>query len=159
MELDFQGVFRVSPTGELTLLLDDMVRPNGLAFSPDESILYVNDSGRRHIRAFGVEPDGTLDRASDRVFCDLAGERPGVPDGMKVDVEGNVYCGGSGGLWVIDSSGKHLGIIEPGADQLTNFAWGGDDWKTLFFTTRHTLRRIQLRIPGVPVPPVRDAQA
>ncbi len=76
----------------------------------------------------------------------------GVPDGMKVDTEGNVYCGGSGGIWVIDGSGKHLGIIVLGAVMLTNLAWGGEDWKTLFFTTRHTLRRIQLRIPGIPVP-------
>ncbi len=151
-ELDFQGVFRVSPDGELTLLLDDMERPNGLAFSPDESILYINDSHRRHIRAFEVDPNGTLDLATDRVFCDLNGDRPGVPDGMKVDIEGNVYCGGSGGLWIIDSSGKHLGIIVPSVIMLTNVAWGGEDWKTLFVTTRHTLRRIQLRIPGIPVP-------
>ena len=151
-ELDFEGVFGVSPDGSLTLLLDDMVRPNGLAFSPDESILYINDSRRRHIRAFDLEPNGTLNMATDRVFCDLSGERPGSPDGMKVDVEGNVYCGGSGGIWILSASGKHLGTILHSESQTTNVAWGGEDWRTLFFTTINTLGRIQLKIPGIPVP-------
>ena len=77
-------------------------------FFPDESVLYINDTRRGHIRAFDMLPNGTLAKATDRVFCDLRGDREGVPDGMKVDVEGNVYCGGSGGIWVIDPSGKHL---------------------------------------------------
>ena len=68
---------------------------------------------------------------------------------MKVDMEGNVYCGGSGGLWIIDPSGKHLGTITV---PIVNIAWGGDDWKTLFITTRETVGRIQMKIPGVPVP-------
>jgi gluconolactonase len=67
-------------------------------------------------------------------------------------VEGNVYCGGSGGIWVLDPSGKHLGTIVHGAPATTNLAWGGDDWKALYFTTRNTLGRVQLKIPGVPVP-------
>ncbi len=155
-DLDFAGVYRVSADlGTLTLLVRDFVLPNGLAFSPDESILYINDSRRRHIRSFDVSPNGTLSLASGRVFADLGGERPGVPDGMKVDVEGNVYCGGSGGIWVLNGAGKHLGTIVHGAPATTNMAWGGDDWKTLFFTTRHTLCRIQLNIPGLPVPAVR----
>ena len=94
MALDFAGVYQVSADlGTLTLLVRDFVLPNGLAFSPDESILYINDSRRGHIRAFDMQPNGTLALATDRVFCDLTGERPGVPDGMKVDVEGNVYWG------------------------------------------------------------------
>ena len=154
LDLDFAGVYRVSPDlGTLTLLVKDFVTPNGLAFSPDESILFINDSRRGHIRAFDTQPNGTLALATDRVFADLTGERPGIPDGMKVDVEGNVYCGGSGGIWVMDSSGNHLGTIVHGAPATTNMAWGGEDWKTLYFTTRDSLGRIQLKIPGIPVPP------
>ena len=100
-EQTISGVYRVSPDlGTMTLLVADFTLPNGLAFSPDESILYVNDSRRGHIRAFDVLPTGGIALSSDRVFADLRGDRPGVPDGMKVDVEGNVYCGGSGGLWI-----------------------------------------------------------
>jgi len=153
LDLDYSGVYRVSPDlGTLTMLIRDFVTPNGLAFSPDETILYINDSRRGHIRAFDMQPNGTLALATDRVFCDLKGDRPGVPDGMKVDVEGNVYCGGSGGLWIMDSSGKHLGIIVHGENATTNMAWGGDDWKTMYFTTRNTVGRIHLKIPGIPVP-------
>lgn len=153
-DLGFSGVYRVTPDlGTLTLLLDDCVVPNGLAFSPDESTLYINDTRRGHIRAFDMLPNGTLAKATDRVFCDLRGDREGVPDGMKVDMEGNVYCGGSGGIWVMDSSGKHLGIIIHGQPATTNLAWGDDDWKTLYFTSRNTVGRIRLNIAGLPVPP------
>ena len=153
LDLDFAGVYSVSPDlGTLSLLVKDFITPNGLAFSPDENVLFINDSRRGHIRAFDVQPNGTLALATDRVFIDLRGERPGIPDGMKVDVEGNVYCGGSGGIWVMDSSGNHLGIIVHGAPATTNMAWGDEDWKTLYFTTRDSLGRIQLKIPGVPVP-------
>ena len=152
-ELDFSGVYRLSPDlGRLTLLLKDFVVPNGLAFTPDESVLYVNDSRRGHIRACDLQPDGSLARASDRVFCDLQGDRPGVPDGMKVDVEGNVYSGGSGGLWILDPKGEHLGTIVHGAPATTNLAFGGPDWRTLFFTTRNSLGSVQTKIAGLPVP-------
>ena len=155
-DLDFFGVFRVSPDlGTLTLLVQDFIYPNGLAFSTDESVLYINDSRRNHIRAFDVLPTGALALATDRIFCDMRGERPGVVDGMKVDVEGNVYCGGSGGVWVLDSSGKHLGTIVHGQPATTNVAWGGDDWKTMYITGRNIpgyLMRVRLDIPGVPVP-------
>ena len=152
-DLDFSGVYRLSPDlGTLTLLVRDFVLPNGLAFSPDESVLYINDSRRGHIRAFDLLPTGALAPATDRVFCDLRGARPGVPDGMKVDVEGNVYCGGAGGIWVLDPSGKHLGTIVHGAPATTNLAWGDDDWKALYFTTRHTIGRVRLNIAGIPVP-------
>ena len=152
-DLSFSGVYRVTPDlGTLTLLVDDFLVPNGLAFSPDEGILYINDSRRGHIRAFDLQPNGTLARATDRIFCDLSGSQPGVPDGMKVDVEGNVYCGGSGGVWIIDPAGKHLGTIEHGQTATTNVAFGGDDWKTLFFTSRNTLGSVQIKIAGLPVP-------
>ncbi len=153
MDMDYAGVYRVSADlGTITLLVKDFIVPNGLAFSPDESILYINDSRRGHIRAFEMQPTGALALATDRVFCDLRGERPGVPDGMKIDVEGNVYCGGSGGLWILDSAGNHLGTVVHGAPATTNMAWGGADWKTMFFTTRNTLGSIEFKIAGVPVP-------
>src|SRR5262245_47271915 len=98
-DLTFAGVYRLTPDlGTYSLLIDNFILPNGLAFSPDESVLYVNDSRRGHIRAFDVMPNGMLAKQSDRVFADLRGSEPGVPDGMKVDVAGNVYCGGSGRL-------------------------------------------------------------
>src|SRR6266545_7813941 len=115
-ELDFCGVYRVSPDlGTIHVLVRDFVVPNGLAFSPDESILYVNDSRRGHIRAFEVEPTGLLALATDRVFAAMHDDRVGVPDGMKVDVEGNVYCTGPGGIWIFDRAGTHLGTIATGA--------------------------------------------
>jgi gluconolactonase len=147
------GVYRVTPDlGTKTLLVSGFAMPNGLAFSPDESVLYINDSRRGHIRAFDLSPNGTLAKHTDRVFVDLRGDEPGVPDGMKVDTAGNVYCGGSGGLWIMDPTGKKLGRIVHGASATTNLAFGGDDWKTLFFTTRGELGSVRVKIPGIPVP-------
>lgn len=96
-DLEFSGVYRVSPNlGTVTLLVKDFLFSNGLTFSPDEAVLYINDTRQKYIRAFDVMPDGSLSLLSDRVFCYLSGVRAGFPDGMKVDVEGNVFCGGSG---------------------------------------------------------------
>ena len=163
LDMDFCGVYRVSPDlSAVTLVVRDFVLPNGLCFSPDESILYINDSTgvlRReddmflsigHLRAFDVRSDGTL--TNDRVFSEMRAERSGIPDGMKVDVEGNVYCTGPGGVWVLTPTGEHLGTILTGSQQTTNCAWGGDDWRTLFITTIDALFRIQLKIPGMAVP-------
>ena len=162
-DIDFAGVYRVSPDlSKINLLVSDYVLPNGLTFSPDESILYINDSqgvfvndanmfrsvGR--IDAFDVRSSGML--ANRRIFCELRGELSGIPDGMKVDVEGNVYCTGPGGVWIIDAAGKHLGTILTEVDHTTNMAWGGEDWSTLYITTAETMARIQLRVSGVPVP-------
>ena len=152
-DLTFSGVYRVTPDlGSLSLLADDFVLPIGLAFSPDESVLYINDTRRGHIRAFDLLPSGMLARHTDRVFADLRGAEPGVPDGMKVDVEGYVYCGGAGGIWVMDKAGKKLGRIVHGATATTNIAFGGDDWKTLYFTSRNHLGMTKVKIPGIPVP-------
>ena len=152
-DLTFSGVYRVTPDlGTITLLIGDFVLPNGLAFSPDQEILYINDTRRGHIRAFELLPNGTLAKQSDRVFADLRGPEPGVPDGMKVDVEGNVYCGGAGGIWIMDSNGKKLGRIVHGAPATTNIAFGGDGWRTLYFTSRNHLGAVNVKIPGVPVP-------
>ena len=152
-DLTFSGVYRVTPDlGTLSLLCDDFVLPNGLAFSPDETLLYINDTRRGHIRAFELLPSGMLAKHTDRVFADLLGPEPGVPDGMKVDVEGNVYCGGAGGIWILDRQGKKLGRILHGAPATTNIAFGGGDWKTLYFTSRNHLGAVKVQIPGVPVP-------
>ena len=152
-DLTVAGVYRITPDlGTMSLLVSDFVLPNGLAFSPDESVLYINDSRRGHIRAFELMPNGMLAKQTDRVFVDLRGDEPGVPDGMKVDVEGNVYCGGAGGLWIIDPAGKKLGRIAHGAPATTNLAFGGDDWKTLYFTSRNHLGSVKVNIPGIPVP-------
>ena len=155
-DLTFSGVYRVSPDlGTITLLIDDFVVPNGLMFSPDESILYVNDSRRGHIRSFEVQPNGTLAKQSDKVLIDVNGDKPGVPDGMKVDIEGNIYTGGSGGLYICDPTGKKLGIIDHGYTATTNLAFGGDDWKTLYFTSRNQLGSVKVNIPGNPIPAVK----
>jgi gluconolactonase len=152
-DLTFSGVYRLTPDlGTLSLLVDDFIIPNGLAFSPDEKILYINDTRRGHIRAFELNPNGMLAKQTDRVFADLRGPESGVPDGMKVDVDGNVYCGGAGGIWVMDPSGRKLGRIVHGATATTNMAFGGDDWKTLYFTSRNHLGSVKVKIPGIPVP-------
>jgi gluconolactonase len=152
-DLTVSGVYRVTPDlGTISLLADDFTLPNGLAFSPDESVLYINDSRRGHIRAFDLLPNGMLAKQTDRVFADLRGAEPGVPDGMKVDVEGNVYCGGAGGLWILDRGGRKLGRIVHGAPATTNLAFGGDDWKTLYFTSRNHLGSVAVKIAGIAVP-------
>ena len=114
-DLSFNGVYRVTPDlGTLTLLADDFLIPNGLAFSPDESVLYINDTSAV---TFGLSTccPNALAKQSDRVFADLRGPQSGVPDGMKVDVAGNVFCGGAGGIYILDPQGKKLGRIVHGA--------------------------------------------
>ncbi len=148
-ELDFQGVYRLSPNGDtLTLLVDDFDRPNGLCFSPDESILYINDTERMHVRAFDVQPDGTI--ANDRVFGEEEGDT-GKPDGMKADIHGNVYLTGPDGIWVFAPDGTHLGIILV-PERAANLAWGGDDWKSLFITASTSVYRVECKSAGVAVP-------
>ncbi|HBE20930.1 MAG TPA: gluconolactonase [Cyanobacteria bacterium UBA11149] len=144
-----QGVYRLAPdSGEISLVADNFDKPNGLAFSPDESKLYIDDSQRRHIRVFDVQPDGTLTNGS--IFHDMKVKQPGVPDGMKVDVEGNIYCTGGGGIWVFDSEGNHLGtIVTP--EIPANCAWGDDDWRSLYITAQTSVYQIRVNIAGIPV--------
>ncbi|MEI2579294.1 SMP-30/gluconolactonase/LRE family protein [Scytonema sp. PRP1] len=146
-ELGFYGIYRWKPDGTLTLLNKEMVRPNGIAFSPDEKKLYVSDSEKLHIRVFDVQSDGTL--ANSRVFAELPGATDkGVPDGMKVDAKGNIYCSGSGGVWFFSPTGQLLGKI-PVPESVTNLAWGNKDYKTLYITAGKSIYRIRLNIAGV----------
>jgi gluconolactonase len=150
----YPGVFLVAPgDGEPTLLTRDIEFPNGLALSPDESVLYVNDSKRQAIYVVATGPAGALpDRDPVLFYAFDTAKGPGVPDGLKVDVEGNIYSTGPGGVWVIDPAGELLGIISTGPHHHTNLAWGGRDWRTLFIVTRESLSQVTLKIPGIPVP-------
>lgn len=146
--LDIQGVFCLTPSGDVHVAIADCLYPNGLAFSKDEQILYVNDTRLGIIRAFDVGKDGSV--GPGRLFHKLTGNDPGVADGMKVDQEDNVYCTGPGGIHIVDRSGKLLGRLLL-AGHNTNIAWGDDDWRSLFITTYHSVVRTRLNIPGVPV--------
>lgn len=147
--LDFHGVFRLDPDGStVTLAIEDCVYPNGLAFSPDESLLYVNDTRLGLIRVWDVQPDGSV--TNPRLFHTLLGDEPGVADGMKVDREGNVYCTGPAGLHVIDPRGNLLGRLKI-SGHTTNMGWGDADWRSLYITTLDSVYRVRLSIPGIPV--------
>ena len=146
--IDYHGVFRISPDGKTTLATRDFVYPNGLAFSPDESLLYINDTRQNLIKVYDVNPDGTLKNG--RLFCNLEGPEPGVADGMKVDTQGNVYCTGPAGIHVMSPKGNLLGrILIPGHS--TNLGFGDADWRSLYLTTYTSVFRVRLGIPGIPV--------
>ena len=149
-ELDFNGIFRVSPEGDVELLISDQSRPNGLGFSPDERTLYVaNSDGTQKVWfAYDVLEDGTL--GPGRVFFDVNAESaPGAADGMTVDNAGNLFASGPGGIWVISPDGTHLGTIQP--DEVPANAGWGDDGRTLYMTARTGLYRIRLNTAG-PIP-------
>lgn len=145
-ELDFPGVYRLEPeTGNLTLLVDDFVGPNGLCFSLDEKQLFVNDTMQGHIRVFDVQADGTL--ANGRLWADVTGEADGVPDGMKVDTAGNLYSCGPGGVHIFDANANDLGVIRA-PEGCANFTWGGDDLCSLFLTASTSVYRVRVAVPG-----------
>lgn len=149
-ELDFQGIFRLAPDGELTLLHREMRRPNGLAFSPDERTLYVanSDPEQAVLLAFPVLPDGSL--GASRLFTDFTPEAkaglPGLPDGLKVDREGNLWATGPGGVYLLAPDGRRLGRIDTG-QRTANCNWG-EDGGTLFITADSYLCRIRTRTRG-----------
>jgi gluconolactonase len=150
-ELKFQGVYRLKPDGKLTLLTKEMTRPNGIAFSPDEKTLYVanSDPGRAIWMAFPVKEDGTLGKG--KVFFDATKwvpKRPGLPDGMKVDQDGNVFATGPGGVLVFAPDGTHLGTILTGVPT-ANCGFGGANNSTLFVTANTTLCRIRTNTKGL----------
>ena len=146
-ELPNQGVYRVDPDGTLTLLVSDFNQPNGLAFSPDESVLYIGDSGDKIIRRFDVGGDGSI--SGGELFCDM---RPvdlsGVPDGMKVDEAGRLWTTGSGGVWVLDADGTRLGTFET-AEHAANLTFGGPDFSSLFLTAQTSVYRVETNVRGV----------
>ncbi|MDF1825244.1 MAG: SMP-30/gluconolactonase/LRE family protein [Verrucomicrobiales bacterium] len=149
-ELDFCGVYRLDPSGELTLLTDEMTRPNGIAFSPDFQTLYVaqSDSGAALWKAFPVKEDGTLGES--RIFHDATeafkSGLAGLPDGLKVDAKGNLWATGPGGVSVFTSGGKLLGRIATG-ENIANCSWG-DDGSTLYLTSDMYLCRIKTTTKG-----------
>jgi gluconolactonase len=157
-ELGYRGLFRVPPGGgepELVVREDEFDQPNGLCFSPDETVLYVNDSSSRNVKAFEVAADGSLGPA--RLLHEGIGT--GVPkegnvDGMECDEPGNVWVTGPGGVWVLSPDGEHLGVV-PTPEVCGSLAWGGPDLRTLYLTTYTTLHSIPTRVASAPLPPSR----
>ena len=146
-ELPFQGVYRINPHDQsLALLVDDFSKPNGLCFSLDEKQLFINDTNRNHIRIFDVAEDGTLKDGG--VWAETIGEGAGVPDGMKINQEGYLYCCGPGGVYVFDRSAHCLGVIRT-PEKAANFAWGDEDLCGLYITASTTLYRLRVGVPGV----------
>jgi gluconolactonase len=149
-EVPYAGVYRIAPDGTTTLVAD-CEYPNGLAFSPDERTLYVaNTRWTQYIHAFELDAAGAVVRR--RIFADMSSdETDGVPDGMKVDVQGRVYCTGPGGTWVFAPDGTRLGIIRT-PEVPANVAFGGPDLRTLFLTARTSIYALRTKAPGQPHP-------
>jgi gluconolactonase len=151
-ELDFNGVFCVPvKDGRLSakdiILIDRMERPNGIAFSPDEKILYVNDTNKQHIVAYQMHEDNTASYIG--VFAALdTSYGPGNADGMKVDTCGNVYLTGPGGIWVLDSSAVPIAILKV-PEFAGNLCFGGRDSSTLFITASSSVYKVPVGIPGI----------
>jgi gluconolactonase len=150
-ELAYAGVYRITPDGATTLMAD-CEYPNGLAFSPDERTLYVaNTRWTQYIHAFELEASGRVVRR--RIFAEMASDddKNGVPDGMKVDVEGRVYCTGPGGTWVFAPDGQRLGVIQT-PEVPANLCFGGPDLRTLFLTARTSVYTLRVNVAGQPHP-------
>ena len=145
-EVPFQGVYRLDAKGNIRLLTKDLTQPNGLAFSPDGKHFYVDDSEQRNIRVYDVAHDGTL--TNGRIFGEEPGGKDdGVPDGMKVDQNGNIFVTGPKGIWVWDAKGNHLGtIVMP--EQPANLAWGDKDYRTLYITATTSVYRLEMKTTG-----------
>jgi gluconolactonase len=155
-ELPFSGVFSVKD-GQVRLAANDLSGPNGIAFSPDERYLYIAnwDEKKKVVMRYRAHPDGTL--SDGEIFFDMT-SAPGddALDGVKVDVRGNLYVSGPGGLWILSPQGKHLGTIV-GPEHPHNLTWGDDDGRTLYLTAQTGVYRIRLNIPGVrPGPQAHD---
>ena len=149
-DLDFQGVYRLAPGGgDPELLVDDFGEPNGLCFSPDESLLYINDTPNALIRVFDVQSDGSI--ANGRLFADRIGDgdlaKGGLVDGMKADEQGNVWVTGPDGVWVFAPDGEHLGVVEI-PESVGNIHWGGPDWNWMFVPASTSLYRFKTKVSG-----------
>lgn len=140
-DLDFHGVYVITPEGEVKLLDKDFVRPNGIGLSPDEKTLYVADTQESHIRAFDVAGDGSV--SNGRKLCDVP-----FPDGMAVDTEGRIWSTSREGVVVFDSAGNRLGVVEF-PQWPANCAFGGEDGKTLFVTARTSVYKVEVAVPGI----------
>jgi len=140
------GIYRLKD-GKLTLIVSDITNPNGLAFSPDEKVLYA--TAGRSLRRYDVQPDGTV--TNSQVFIDMEADKtPGVPDGVRVDVSGNVWTTGPSGIWIMSPGGKHIGTIlvnTPG-ENVASLGFGDPDYKTLYITCRRKLMKIRVLTPG-----------
>jgi gluconolactonase len=157
-ELKVNGVYRIPGArqqkpgapperGRLQLVIKDLTRPNGLAFSPDEKFLYIAESGKRQWMRYRVQPDGSV--ADGTLFLDASTDpAEGGPDGIRIDRKGNIYGSGPGGVWIISPEGKHIGTIRV-PERVSNVAWGDKDGKTLYITASTSLYRIRLKIAGV----------
>ena len=165
-EIEWPGtIHRIAPDGSVHMSAHDIDFPNGIAFSPDESVLYVSNTRKlgerpdqywdgeikpnQFIQAYDVAADGSL--SNGRKFGDMTSAEDGVPDGMKVDAEGRVYCTGSGGVWVFSSAGEHIGIIRV-PEIPANCAFGGPDFRTMLFTARTSVYSLRMTTPGAPLP-------
>jgi gluconolactonase len=143
-ELPFQGVYRLASDGSVRLLTKDVTTPNGLAFSPDGKRFYVDDTKAREIRVYDVGPK--MELSNGRLFGREEGSG-GVPDGMRVDADGNLYVTGPGGIWVWDAAGRHLGtVIIP--ESPANLNWGDEDYRTLYITARTSVYRLRTKARG-----------
>jgi gluconolactonase len=145
-EIPFQGVYRLDAKGNVQLLTKDLTQPNGLAFSPDGRHFYVDDSEQRNLRVYDVAANGTL--TNGRIFGEEPGAKDdGVPDGMKVDKNGNIFVTGPKGIWVWDAKGNHLGtIVMP--EQPANLNWGDKDYRTLYITATTSVYRLEMKTQG-----------
>jgi gluconolactonase len=157
-ELQVNGVYRIPKAfnqqagnpparDQLQLLVGDLTRPNGIAFSPDQKYLYVDNSEPKKLwMRYRVKEDGSLTDA--KVFYDATSDtRRGSPDGMKVDQEGRIYSAGPGGVWIFSPEGKPLGVILT-PESVSNVAWGGAEHKTLYVTATSSIYRIELKVAG-----------
>ena len=146
-ELDFYGVYMIDTDGSLRLLDDSFIRPNGIALSPDESRLYVNDSQDKFIRVYDVNADGSI--TNGRLFADLSSSPlSGTTDGMKVDTLGNVFSSGPGGVWVFSAEGEELHFV-PVPENTTNVTFGGEDYSTLYVTASSSVYKIETNTAGI----------
>ena len=161
-EIDFHGIHRIAPDGTVSAVITDLESPNGLAFSPDESILYADNTRRgdecadekargevcahQYIRAYDVAADGSV--SNSRMFAEMHSAEDGVPDGMKVDTDGRVYCTGPEGVWVFEPDGSLIGILRL-PEIPANCAWGDDDYRTMYFTARTSVYRMRMKTTGI----------
>jgi len=141
---DNPSVYQITRKGQLRVVTRECTQPNGVALAPNQQKLFVADTVQRNVRVFEVNGDGSL--RNGRIFCELKGETPGGPDGLKTDEAGNVWVAGPGGIWVFDGSGKHLGTV-PLPETPSNCAWGAG-FRNLYVTAGTSVYRIETKVNG-----------